>query len=47
MYQGIVQQEQNRKGTETAGAVNNQATKTKGLLAMLAGDKKSMKDAYK
>lgn len=43
MYGNILQQEQNRKGQETG----NQTTKTKGLLAMLAGDKKGMKDLYK
>lgn len=47
MYGNILQQEQNRKNEATRAESANTATKNKGLLAMLAGDKKGMKDAYK
>jgi hypothetical protein len=47
MYGNILSQEQQRKNSATSADNANKATKTKGLLAMLAGDKKGMKDSYK
>jgi len=47
LHGNILQQEQHRKNSATTADNANKTTKTKGLLAMLAGDKKGMKDSYK